>query len=799
MRKIYLLAFCLGLFLLASAQVQHKCEHHACSRAHYHNIEQTSREARDNRSDSIDLIHNHIELTFDYTNKYITGKSVITFKSLVNGNSSIHIDLEGLDITSATIDDQIIITQVTQDSTGYILKNGTAFSGEGQTLVINYEGHPKKELWGGFDWVGDYAYHIGVAFQAIPHSYGRVTFPCFDNFVEKNTYSFKLTCPADKLANASGVLTDESTIGDSLNVYEYTLDQEISSYLVGIHVGPYEVVKQEFQGVERKIPVTYYAKASDTSAMKNSFSNMLHAFNVYEKDFGPYPFDKIGYSLVPFESGAMEHVNNVSFPIPMAQQGSGESTMAHELAHMWWGNQVTTQNAHMMWLNEGFASFCEFVFTEAVYGEKQYFEDVRENQIATVTNAHLLDSGYYAVNNVPLTYTYGRTTYDKGAFVINNLRNFVGNDSLFWDCLAQFLVNNKWGIMTGASMEAHLESYFDADFTDFFNGWIYNEGFPDFRLDYWENGILGISQQLKKAPALFMNTPLDLTFFDAEWNKETHRVYLKEGCGTFDYSDLVDFEPVLISLDVEEKMADAGMSDYKTVTRKGFSSFSYLGFKMRIQNDIDEDSMWIRPILHYAPPTPQEGITLSNTHYWKVEALNLDIVTEGYFEFAYEGRSQSILSHDWDFDLLDAMDDQADLKLYYRKDSRSSWEEVTDAEHNSNSLYGNFRTSNVRIGEYAIGTNQTLTLNNTYINHSSCDVLNVKELIKTGLRIYPNPSSNGMFELDKIADIIKVYDLEGKLLLNLENTNKVILDQKGVYLIEAFQEDKRWIQKLIFN
>ena len=69
------------------------------------------------------------------------------------------------------------------------------------------------------------------------------------------------------MANAVGNLISE-TYGDSLNTFEYELDQSISSYLVGIHCGPYERVESSFQGVERIIPVEYYAKASDTSKMK---------------------------------------------------------------------------------------------------------------------------------------------------------------------------------------------------------------------------------------------------------------------------------------------------------------------------------------------------------------------------------------------------------------------------------------------------------------------------------------------------------------------------------------------------
>ena len=475
----------------------------------------------------------------------------------------------------------------------------------------------------------------------------------------------------------------------------------------------------------------------------------------------------------------------------------GETTMAHELAHMWWGNTVTCQNAHMMWLNEGFASFCEFVFTEYVYGQEQYFEDVKSNQIATVTNAHLIDSGYYAINNVPLNFTYGRTTYDKGALVVNNLKNFVGNDSLFYDCMAQYLLNNKWGISTSESLKEHMENYFSADFDGFFDTWVNGVGFPDFRLDYWQDGVLQISQQLKATTTLAKGMPLEITFMDSLWNKTIRRVWLPEGCGKYDYSDL-GFNPVYVGLDLDEKMADAGMSEEKIVKRKGTNSFTYLGFRYRVSEFPDEDSVMIRPVLHYAPPTPQAGITLSNTHYWRIEGLDID-KTEGYFEFAMEGREAAMLAVDWDLDLMNEYSEN-ELNLFYRPDSRSQWEIVADAENNINGKSGNFRAPSMKLGEYAIGsTREVSTLENNYIVHNSCESLNVAEEIKTGWDIYPNPS-NGTLHFGKVIDVIEIFSLSGNKVFEASNVKQIDLNiAEGIYLIKGKTGSAKFREKLVIN
>jgi len=787
MKKIYLLLFVVNLCNLLIAQYQ-------CSNAlHRHQ----TRSAHDLRSDSIDIIHSAIDISFDFEIKEIEAKAILQFDVKIQSTKSFKIDLEGpFEILDFKINDTEVNYMHTQDSIGYRVELPSDMPSAGNTLMIAYKGSPIKEVWGGFSWDGSYAYHIGVAFQAIPHSYGRVTFPCFDNFVEKSSYAFKLTCPVGKMANAVGNLISE-TYGDSLNTFEYELDQSISSYLVGIHCGPYERVESSFQGVERIIPVEYYAKASDTSKMKNTFSNLVHAFDIYEKDFGPYTFDKVGYSLVPFSSGAMEHATNISYPITFAQTGQGETTMAHELAHMWWGNTVTCQNAHMMWLNEGFASFCEFVFTEYVYGQEQYFEDVKSNQIATVTNAHLIDSGYYAINNVPLNFTYGRTTYDKGALVVNNLKNFVGNDSLFYDCMAQYLLNNKWGISTGKSLKEHMENYFSADFDGFFDTWVNGVGFPDFRLDYWQDGVLQISQQLKATTTLAKGMPLEITFMDSLWNKTTRRIYLTEGCGKYDYSDL-DFNPIYIGLDLDEKMADAGMSDSKIVKRIGTNSFSYLGFRYRVSDLLEGDSVMIRPVLHYAPPEPQPGITLSNTHFWKIEGVNVE-ASSGYFEFVLEGREASILAKDWDLDLLNEFNEN-ELYLYYRADSRSPWQIVADAQNNLNGKYGNFRAPSMQLGEYAIGASREVeSLQNNFITHSNCAILNIDQPLETGWNIYPNPT-NKTLHFGKVIDVIEIFSLSGNKVFEASNVKQIDLNiAEGIYLIKGKTGSVKFREKLVIN
>ena len=130
-----------------------------------------------------------------------------------------------------------------------------------------------------------------------------------------------------------------------------------------IHVADYSTIKWTYNGSERDIPVELYAKAQDTAAFKIAFQNLDKNLEAFEHFYGPYQFEKVGYSLVPFNGGAMEHSTNISYPVSAATNGLAfETLMAHELAHHWWGNWVTCDKKEEMWLNEGMASYSEYLF-----------------------------------------------------------------------------------------------------------------------------------------------------------------------------------------------------------------------------------------------------------------------------------------------------------------------------------------------------------------------------------------------------------------------------------------------------
>src|SRR5206468_7034635 len=102
----------------------------------------------------------------------------------------------------------------------------TLNTGDSTTLIIYYGGVPQSDAdWGGWVWSGTYSYQLGVSFTAIPHNYGRAWFPCFDNFIERQTFRYEITTTADKKAFCGGAFESETDNGDGTTTWIWNCNQ----------------------------------------------------------------------------------------------------------------------------------------------------------------------------------------------------------------------------------------------------------------------------------------------------------------------------------------------------------------------------------------------------------------------------------------------------------------------------------------------------------------------------------------------------------------------------------------------
>ena len=296
--------------------------------------------------------------------------------------------------------------------------------GEDFTIRVCYHGSGYVESggWGGFHFDNDMSYNLGVGFKTDPHVMGRAFFPCRDNFTDKATYTFRVKTCVGWTAECGGMLQSRVAHADGTEESVWRLDLPTPTYLVSVSQAAWKRIQDSIPSVYGVYPVTYGYLSPDSTTVRQVFAELDSVVPMYERCFGPYRWGRIGY--IATNKGSMEHVNNIGLAKQAMNAISdfGQSNIAHELGHAWFGNLVTCATEEDMWINEGGASFTSEVAMQSVSGrgasDKYYQKGLEEVIRAT----HFTDNGYRPLSPMPHNYTYGSTVYDKGWLVWHSLR-----------------------------------------------------------------------------------------------------------------------------------------------------------------------------------------------------------------------------------------------------------------------------------------------------------------------------------------------------------------------------------------
>jgi aminopeptidase N len=235
------------------------------------------------RSDSFDIIKYTIDLDItDFASQKIQGHTVVRYTPKISGQSVLNLDLLKLTIDSIS-QNSTLLTYAYNDTLLSVYLPSIVNIADTNNLIVYYHGTPQGDPagWGGFSFSGNYAYNLGVGFGANPHNYGRVWFPCFDNFVEKSLFEFNITTVLSKTSYCNGALISDITSG-GVHTRKWVIDKEIPSYLASVAVADYTQVNWNIGAANGNLPVVLAARSSDTTAIKNGFLHLPNAVLGFE-------------------------------------------------------------------------------------------------------------------------------------------------------------------------------------------------------------------------------------------------------------------------------------------------------------------------------------------------------------------------------------------------------------------------------------------------------------------------------------------------------------------------------------
>mgnify|MGYP000150332366 CR=1 FL=1 len=756
------------------------------------------------KANDFDIVHYSINLDFtDFQNQRIEGYTEITF-DVQKPLNSIGLQLEGLQVDSIASEGNS--TSFDHDSTDLTVHFGSnLLPGLNHVIRVYYKGKPTRDAsWGGVYYSGEYAFNLGVAFTSAPHNYGRVWFPCVDNFSDRATYDFNMTCTNDKKVLCNGILTSEVANSDSTKTFTWEMNDEIPTYLASFAVAPYTLNTWNHKG----IPVILASVASDSANMAASFKNLNGCIDAYLNQYGPHTFDRIGFNAVPFNGGAMEHATNIAYPrFGVGGDLTFETLYAHELGHHWWGNTVTCRTAEDMWINEGWASYSERVFLEWVYGKARYDEDISANHRAVLHYAHLRDGDTLAISGVSHENTYGSHVYDKGADVAHTLRGYMG-DSSFFEAIKTFMTTYKFKDVSSQDLMEHFQKYTTANLTSFFDNWVYNEGFPHFQLLGYQTNkapqIAGfvnkvdIGQRLRFAPTDFTNVPIDVTFYSKDFEEYTTSINYDKSTKTYEIT--TPFIPVYVALDFYKKISDAITDDYNVIYEAGEVDFVDAMMKLNVIESPDSSLVriehnWVGADAYFRT---DETPFLSRERFWTVDGVwNSKFKADATIEYFGRETGTNYLAGYLDVDLL--RNTEENLVLMYRPNAAATWDVCPNYSWDMGSKFdkrGSFTIHNVQKGQYcfAITDKDRLSVRTTPTEAGEF------------VSVFPNPTTDSLnLTISKAkGGVLEITNTEGKLMLSQKITSKNYSQSinvsewaKGLYYVGIVLDNKPYQPKRV--
>ncbi|ATN04559.1 peptidase M1 [Chryseobacterium indologenes] len=320
-------------------------------------------------------------------------------------------------------------------------------------------------------------------------------------------FDFKITTPQQYSVAANGKLMSE-TIQNGQKLTFWRTMYPTPAYLIALAVTNF--VKSTDTIGNPPFPFVNYIFPS-TNNDNTSLANIQwtkQIMNTFENYFGAYPFRNEKYGHMEYiNGGGMEHQT-------MSSMGGWSKTLiAHELAHQWFGDKVTCGAWNDIWLNEGFATFGEHVAYEKLIMTNAEFMSYLAGQIDYITGSvggstYVPDASLTNVNRI----FDSRLSYAKGGYVLRMMKWILGDD-VFYQALKDYHARPAlaYNYVRTSDLNASFLQSTGKDFTEFFNDWIYGQGYPTYTIKWKQTGnqiLLNVSQTQSHSSVSFFEMPL---------------------------------------------------------------------------------------------------------------------------------------------------------------------------------------------------------------------------------------------------------------------------------------------------
>lgn len=474
-----------------------------------------------------DVTYQKLEFTVNPAVYNIVGKVTTTYTAL-SDMSTVTFDLTNeLVVSSVKLGTTNLTFLQNANDELVITLPSTQLAGTSRIIEINYSGAPAT---------GEQAFttstHNGTpVIYTLSEPFGaRDWWPCKQDLNDKiNSIDIYITAPSQYVSASNGLEISQVVTGSNKTTH-FHHNYPIPAYLVAIAVTNYSIFNQTAGTAPNDFPIVNYIYPETlTPAVQTQLAQTPLIMNLFENLFEVYPFHNEKYGHAQFGwGGGMEHTT-VSF-----MQNFSRGLIAHELAHQWFGNKITCGTWKDIWLNEGFATYLSSLVIENFDGNAAFIAN-KNSMISNITSqingaVYLTDT---EATNVGRIFS-SRLSYNKGAMVLNMLRLKMG-DVMFFQALKNYLADTNLAFKYAVTSElkSHLEAVYGSSLTEFFDDWVYKQGYPTYTVtaQNWGAGqakiTIGQTQSHFSVSFFEMPVPVRLTgagglTFDTVLNNTTN-------------------------------------------------------------------------------------------------------------------------------------------------------------------------------------------------------------------------------------------------------------------------------------
>lgn len=472
-----------------------------------------------------DVTYHKLEISVNPSVYALSAKVTTTFKALSNMNTVTFDFSKITNTTDSNFANRIIVSSVKQngvdltfshtDSNELVINLSSILTtGNSTSVEITYAGAPANSGFGSFVQT---QHNNANIIWTLSEPFGAMDWwPCKQDLNDKiESIDVYIKAPSQFTSVSNGIEPAPPVTTGLLKTSHFHHSYPIPAYLVCFAVTNYSVFNQIGGTAPNTYPIKNYIYPEDLPFVQSQLAQTPLILNLYENLFEVYPFHNEKYGHAQFGwGGGMEHTT-VSFMVNFDRQ-----LIAHEMAHQWFGDKITCGTWKDIWLNEGFATYVATLVIENFDGQTAFTAE-KSGMIDYITQSpngavYLTDTEATSVNRI----FSSRLSYDKGAMVLNMLRLKLG-DTMFFQSIKNYLAapNLAYNYAITSNLQSHLEAVYGSSLQEFFNDWVYNQGYPSYSITA-QNSSVGqvkftISQTQSNPSVSFFEMPIPVRVFGA--------------------------------------------------------------------------------------------------------------------------------------------------------------------------------------------------------------------------------------------------------------------------------------------